>query len=402
MTPPLPSPDRGRRFSDTAADVVFAGFMALPETAKHEFERAVREHLAMPEDRSGPQAVRDARAIAAIREATDLLRAENPDAQLSVDAYRRLRVEHSERGWPPDTSVRRWLGAGTGSMSWIRACERAGVKPPELALPVRARLGEAITAEEIVAALRDCSEDGGGGAPSISSYLAWARRPDVRSRPGRRPMSQGPFDRLFGGYRAALVAANLLTGITGAPVGTMDAGGAGADAGDAGLPRGYRYTKDELLAAIREVSERVGGRSPRTSEYMNERFKILADSARSGEPRALPSYAVHLREHGSWDAALKAAGLKPLGGRATRTHPRPLKADPRRWTDEEILEWLRRAVEARGKRASLTQYTEWREEQIAQDPETEIPSSDTVCRRLGGGWRNIRRRALGEDDGTKP
>jgi hypothetical protein len=62
----------------------------------------------------------------------------------------------------------------------------------------------------IFAALGECTSDL-GHVPSLTEYLGWAHRPDVRERPGRRPRSYKVFERL-GGFRTALTAAGLLIG----------------------------------------------------------------------------------------------------------------------------------------------------------------------------------------------
>jgi len=48
--------------------------------------------------------------------------------------------------------------------------------------------------------------------PTLHQYLAWARRPEVKARPGRRPASQAPFVRAFGGFIEALQASGVVSG----------------------------------------------------------------------------------------------------------------------------------------------------------------------------------------------
>jgi hypothetical protein len=78
----------------------------------------------------------------------------------------------------------------------------------------------------------------------------------------------------------------------------------------------YFIPIQSVLADIREVSEHIG-RSPRTSEYTRERQRIYEETLAAGRPRALASYPTIHRHFLEWDDALVAAGLEPLGGRAT-------------------------------------------------------------------------------------
>ena len=72
----------------------------------------------------------------------------------------------------------------------------------------------------------------------------------------------------------------------------------------------------QIHAALREVAGRLG-RSPRTAEYDRERLAIIAESDAAGAPRTLPSRTVMYSRYPTWDDALVAAGLQPLGGRGT-------------------------------------------------------------------------------------
>ena len=55
---------------------------------------------------------------------------------------------------------------------------------------LESQLGPAFTADEARAALREWAHDM-GDVSGFNAYHAWAHRPDVRQRPGRRPLSQG-------------------------------------------------------------------------------------------------------------------------------------------------------------------------------------------------------------------
>src|SRR5207244_13405010 len=112
----------------------------------------------------------------------------------SVREYKALRRAHPERGWPDPRSVTRWLGVRT----WNEALVRMRLEPVAEGDVVESGIGPSYHADEVVQALRDCAEDL-GRAPTITDYLAWQRRPDVRDRPGRRPSSTWVFNRIFGG-----------------------------------------------------------------------------------------------------------------------------------------------------------------------------------------------------------
>lgn len=267
---------RGQLFSDPAAEVVWAGICALEEGAQHQVLAELRQRLGVPSDRTGEPNRKVARGVAALRQASEIL-GRSP----SVRAYRRLRAERPELELPPDGSVRSWLGG-----DWNAALERAKLeRVPDVDAAV-APLGPRFSAEELVAAVRQASEEL-GRIPSLQDYLSWARRPDVRRRPDRLPRSQVPFDRVFGGWRSALVAARL--------VGDK---GAGAPTSRG---RGYRYRDAELFAALDEVARHLNGRFPTTGEFAAEREAIIATEAAAGEPpRALPTYGVFVRRFGSW------------------------------------------------------------------------------------------------------
>src|SRR5437879_162621 len=103
-------PPRTKKFVSPEAEIVWPAIRALDEAAKHELLALLGQPLALAEHDRTPQGERIARAVAALREAHDLYRAEGGDGPLTVEIFRRLRVEHPQAGWPPDASIRRWLG----------------------------------------------------------------------------------------------------------------------------------------------------------------------------------------------------------------------------------------------------------------------------------------------------
>lgn len=95
-------------FPDPAARVVWAGVCALDEASQHDVLRELGNRLAFPAERGAvnTRQVREARAIAALREAAEIL-GRSP----SVNEYRHLR-KTKHPSWPPDGSIRDWLSGG--------------------------------------------------------------------------------------------------------------------------------------------------------------------------------------------------------------------------------------------------------------------------------------------------
>jgi hypothetical protein len=281
-----------------------------------------------------------------LREAHDLL-GHSP----SVREYRELYASRGqELQWANDSRIRAWIGG-----SWndcLREARLACVPDGDLLV---ASLGSAFSADEITEALRACAMEV-GDVPTISQYFAWARRTEVKARPGRRPQSQSPFDRIFGGYAAAVQAAGLIDGER------------GVEAKRSTVVRlsSYFITNEQIQAALCEVAERIG-RSPRTKEYALERERIIEESISAGRPRSLPSVSKIQRAYGPWDAALADAGLEPLGGRATSSNPNRNRRKGPRITDEEALAVLREAYAIVGDPFTVVAFHAWRREQKERD-----------------------------------
>jgi len=229
---PTPKLNPNHPFEDPAAEAVWAAICALSEGAQHEVCKKLIERLALVEQRPTAQEVRVARAVAALREAADIL-----GHSATVGQYRELRDKHPEYRWPDDSSIRGWL---SDSKSWneaLRAARLDAVPDPH---PVSPR-GPDLTDEEIVGAVRECAADLGKSIADLSwsEYLRWSKRAEVRRRAGRRPRSQGPFGR-FGGFLEAKRKA----------IGD-DALGLELLARRDG--KGYGYTLEEIFAAADEI-----------------------------------------------------------------------------------------------------------------------------------------------------
>ena len=252
------------------------------------------------------------------------------------------------------------------------------------------RNGAAFTDAEVCEALRDCAGDL-GFTPSLSDYLGWTRRGEVRERDGRRPTSQGTFTRLFGSYAKALIAAKLVNG---------EAGAAAIVRGGVVRSASYFVSDQAIQEGIQEVAA-VLGRSPRVTEYERERLRVSRESVAAGEPRSLPSYGVIQRRYGTWDAALVASGLQALGGRHTQSNkmgPRAERAEPQ-ISDAHMLDDIREAHLEVGEPFTVEAYKSWRSRTLkdARDrgEDRQIASQHTIWKRHGS-WDAAKKAALSE------
>lgn len=267
-------------FPDPATRVVWAGACALDEASQHDLLRELGRRLAFPNERApmNTREVREARAIAALREA-----AEELGRSPSVNEYRHLRkTAHPE--WPPDGSIRDWLSGG-----WNEVLKQAHLEAVPDDAPIVVEGEHAYTKAEIIAALRECAQELGRN-PTFNNYLNWARSPEVRKRPGRRPRSQNVFERNFGGYPPALVAAGLAGADgTGVPMSTLQRSG-----------RNYRWSDGELMAALAEAIDYYEGRFPTCGEYTRYRELRLEESADKDAPPRIPAMNGYQRRFGGW------------------------------------------------------------------------------------------------------
>lgn len=307
-TTQFPNPQerpRGLRFNDPTADIVWAAIQTLDEAAKHEVLDHLRNHLVIPDARRTDREAQVAKAIAALREAAEILSERGDKSELSTHRYEVLRRELDRKGdWPPESSIRR-IVAGT----WNDALRRAQLDPVSDGDAIRVQLGGRLSREECASAVRECSQETGTRLPTYSYYIAWSRRPDVRRRPGRRPQSQSPFTRNFHRWADVLVAAGLAEEgeVTGPVLRAPDA--------SVRSTAGIRWADEQLVDALRTIAGRLG-HSANTSEYPRERERLIAEQEDSGEPvRPFPSLPTILNRYRSWDVALTAAGLEPTNGR---------------------------------------------------------------------------------------
>lgn len=373
MTTPSPT-SRHSHTGELAAVIAFV--TALPEEVMRPIFDALGDALAIPGEGRNLHTRRLAQLTNAVREARDIL-GEVP----RLDSYRILRADRPELGLVAEGTLRRWAGG-----TWNDVLVAAGLeRVPDGDVDVMP-LGPQFTATECVEAVQACAR-ALGTVPTLQGYLRWARGRDVIALPGRRPRSQGPFERHFGGWPGVLKAA--------------DQGETLPKEAQRRAQRGYRWSDEALVAALREVRDRLQG-SPTTQQYTRERQRIQQESAAAGEPRLLPAYLVFHNRFGNWDDALLAAGLPARGGRAARSAPRRRAvAQGSNYSDERMLTAIRDAWKAVEGDFTAKAYAEWRRSTIAsahgeRRPIERIPSYHAIWKRFGT-WDAARRTALDVD-----
>lgn len=344
-------------FSDPTAGALWAALLTLDVGLQHEFLARLREKLAVPVLEGGTHQVRISRLVAAVREAEDMLLAQasgqpgfdptRPPA-LTEDAYEGLRRTHPECGWPPASSARSWVQGG-----WNDVLRRAMVKTVDGGDALFVTCGGDYAWEEVagaVSAFREHLLAKGHPDPtnfSLHDLLNWAKLPAVLTLAGRRPQSQGPFDK-FGGFLAVKAAA--LAG-----EGPPDASAPRRNSVRSGHVRptsGYGYTDAELKAAVAEVVAYRDGRVPRSGEFRMARSAILMAEKRAGRPaRAFASYNKLLSRWKPWDAVLVACGYPSVRDIEVdpETGSAPIEGPRNHIPDEDLLAGIREAFEQRGK-----------------------------------------------------
>jgi hypothetical protein len=275
-------PERLHMFVDPAAEVVWAGLMTLDVALQHHVLRELASKIAtsLATSPTTPQKKIE-KAVAALHDAYELL-GESP----SVRKYSEFRERFPDLDLPPESNIRAWLGAG-----WDGCLRRALLPTPSDGDFAYEAIEQSFTLDELIELALACAADM-QKRPGIQDFAAWSRRPDVAERFPRRPMTDSPF-RNFGGWLAVLEKARVVARERGldSPLLTT-------------TPRVYTYSDPELTDALVEVtqrlSDRIGARSPRMSEYQGERLAIQAESIVAGEPRALPHPELISKRFGGW------------------------------------------------------------------------------------------------------
>ena len=357
-----------RRFAHPEADVVWAAIEVLSEPLKHEVLRELASAVAIDEASPRTPAQKVRKGVAGLRQAFDLL-GESP----SIQGYRQLREALPELGLPADSSIRSWLSGG-----WNECLSRALLPTISDGDFSEIPLGSAYEREELITAVLECAADL-RRPPFWSDYRTWAKKANDEGRPGRRPLTVRPFDRL-GGFLKICVEAGII-----------DRGRAARDTLNRVIPAQHEYSREECIAALQEVARHLAlGRPPRTKEYAIGRRQILDSAAENGELRALPGYATitHCSPGRTWDSALVEAGFEPLGGKTTSSNHRARRPS---YSDEQLREALLTGWAAVGDPFTADAYNAWRKREIKRILDVggrpHIPSSGGIGERLGGWTR---------------
>lgn len=120
-----------------------------------------------------------------------------------------------------------------------------------------------------------------------------------------------------------------------------------------------RYTDQQIFNALRAVNN-SGKNGLSAAKYNQMRTSMQ------------PSSALIIQRFGSWNSALKAAGLTPAA--ANRTYERKYQLS-------EVVEWVRRYL-ATADQPSYQDFSEWLKSQHS------APAAQT-CRNIGGSWQQL-------------
>jgi hypothetical protein len=337
--------------------VVWAAIELLDDAAKHELLAELREQLAVAGMAGIGHGDWVARAVRSLREARDQLAREGRQQPLSLDTFRELfRVYGREAGWMSDGAIRRTVGG-----SWNDALRRAGLGELAGGDALVAELGDKLTPEEALTALRDCARTG-RGATDVQPVRRVGQTPGRGAPPGPTAPVAGSvrpsLRRLSGGgHRRRPSGRNGTVRIHRDASGTVR------------TTSGYGYTPDQLRGALREVAARLG-RSPKSAEYAREREALLAEEQAAGKPaRALPGYSTFHGRYLTWDDALVDAALEPVNGRRNQRHTGKLHGRPsaRKIPRAVILDTLREAYSDLGDPFTVARYKTWRNDRVHAD-----------------------------------
>jgi hypothetical protein len=355
--------ERSASTTGSSVDAALAFLMRLPPAVQHAIYEHFHEAQAVPHNEQFMHR-RASRVTRALHEARHLL-----GRAPTVREYEDLRRAHPQCEWPTARSVPRWLGV----RGWNNALALAGIEAVVEGDYIECPGPQAYRPDELISALQECAVDL-GQVPGRNDYFAWRRRPDVEQRPGRRPRSYNPFDRVLGSFREARIAAGL-----------VDADAAAAPAVQAvhaliRLPK-WGIGEDEVLEHIRLVVERVGG--PMTaSRYERERRAIFAETSAKGHPVALASIATVYRHFRFWSKALEAAmvTVAPQRRPSTLKPPRVYK-----FTDDQMLRVVSEAHDAMGGAFTCEAYKRWRDAVATATPQRRamLPHATTVRKHFG-------------------
>jgi hypothetical protein len=353
MTNPNARP-RAELFRSSAVTAAFAYFLALPEEDQREFHNETSRLLHASIKPRSAQVYRVREAIRSMVEATAAV-----GGAPTIREFETLSIEHPEWDWCPVRSIKRWLGV----RSWDDALARAGIAPPAPTDDVLTReLGDPFTDDEVLAAAKECAGEV-ARVPKTEEYIAWAHRPDVRARPGRRPLSCQTMCRRFGTWGNVLAAAGLID-----------------DPSEWPRAHTIRYDSSELLEALHLIAGRIGT-TPRYEEFAEERRRVLEDPTRD-DSRPLPSAETIRRRFGSWDIAVNTANLTPCEQRQPSGRQRDRQPRTDMWSRQRTLAAIREARNTFGDPLTASRYQAWRLYEVERDPRRAyaLPSVQTVRR----------------------
>ena len=362
----MPKPLPNLSFSDPAAAALWAALQTLDESTQLQVLGSLRSQLAVPEDRPTSAARRQAVAIAALREV-----AEHLGHAPSVEQYRQFRSEHPEL--VSDGALRHSLGG-----HWANALREAGLDAPPESTAIVVPTSQRYTPAQAIAVVKECANEL-GEVPSYTAYRRWLDSPEIAARPGARPSSLPTFYRLFGNWSGALVAAELVKA-TGLPRAIPSSARADSVV--------FTYTLGELTGILVEMAA-LEGRPPRRSRYDYLREQILAKAAARGEIRRIPTRHALTKAFGTWDDALRVAGVLEPDRSVTAKRPIP---------DAEIIGALREGHRAIGEPFTAARYEVWAREQRARRRQAGTRRAFPSCwvvERAFGCWADGVRAALG-------
>ena len=120
-----------------------------------------------------------------------------------------------------------------------------------------------------------------------------------------------------------------------------------------------RYSDQQIFSALRAVSNSAGNVLS-VAKYNQNRTSMQ------------PSSALIIQRFGSWNSALKVAGLTPADVN---------RAYQRKYQLSEVVEWVRKYL-ATADQPSYQGFSEWLKSQHS------APAAQT-CRNIGGSWQQL-------------
>jgi hypothetical protein len=276
--------------------------------------------------------------------------------------------------WPSSEFIRNTFH------TWRRAKDAAGADVVGDVLSYRlVSHGVRFSREEILAGVEAFAAT--GQPLTWANYLAWAtdymQRPDRELKRVIRSMAR--IRELFGSWGSCLAQAGLGKRYLAERQGRHGAMG-----------RRHQSDPERVVDWVRRAGEATDGgqMAVKTYDAWIRRERLL-ELERSDNYLTPPSSMTVTRVLGSWAEALYRAGLIDYEDAQQRRGRRG------EWlTEEQLVRWLARAIEAAGSDLVEKQYENWRRRWIrAHGLDSPNPPSGTYLRRRLGGWPAARSRA---------